>query len=97
MILRAVRDNASESLDEIAAALAHEIIPRLASAASVLMARAGRLIALGESASLMDADLRQFESKRDAGSAPRSARSPTGSTMPTSSVSTSNTLPTCST
>lgn len=60
VILRAVRDNASESLDEIAAALAHEIIPRLASAASVLMARAGRLIALGESASLMDADLRQF-------------------------------------
>jgi AcrR family transcriptional regulator len=60
VILRAVRDNASEGLDAVAAAPAHEIIPRLAFAASALMARAGRLIALGEGASLMDAELRPF-------------------------------------
>jgi len=60
VILRAVRDNSSESLTAIAAAPPHEIIPRLASSASVLMGRAGRLIALGESASFMDAELRPF-------------------------------------
>lgn len=60
VILRAVRDNSSEALDAIAAGPAHAIIPRLASSASLLMARAGRLIALGESASSMDAELRPF-------------------------------------
>jgi AcrR family transcriptional regulator len=57
-ILRAVRDNPSEGLDAIAAAPVDEILPRLAASNAVLMARAGRLIALGEAASLMDADLR---------------------------------------
>ena len=60
VILQAVRDNSSEPLDAIAAAPPHEVIPRLASSASVLMARAGRLIALGESATFMDAELRPF-------------------------------------
>lgn len=60
VILRAVRDNSSEALDVIAAGPPHEIIPRLGSSASLLMARAGRLIALGESASFMDAQLRPF-------------------------------------
>jgi AcrR family transcriptional regulator len=60
VILRAVRDNSSEPLEVIAAAPPHEIIPRLASSASLLMARAGRLIALGESATFMDAELRAF-------------------------------------
>jgi len=58
VILRAVADNASEPLDVIAAAPGRDIIPRLAASNAVLMARAGRLIALGESAALMDAELR---------------------------------------
>lgn len=58
VILRAVSDNRSESLDAIAAGPPQDVIRRLASSASLLMARAGRLIALGESASLMDAELR---------------------------------------
>jgi len=60
VILRAVQDNPSEALQDIAAAPPHEIIPRLACSASLLMARAGRLIALAESATFMDAELRPF-------------------------------------
>jgi len=58
VIVRATRDNASESLATIASAPPDEVLPRLAAANAVLMARAGRLIALGESASLMDTGLR---------------------------------------
>jgi AcrR family transcriptional regulator len=58
VILRAIRDNPSESLGAIAAAPVDAILPRLAASNAQLMARAGRLIALGEAASLMDADLR---------------------------------------
>src|SRR4051794_9847465 len=58
VIVRATRDNASESLDAIATAPPEDVLPRLASSNAVLMARAGRLIALGESASLLDAELR---------------------------------------
>src|SRR4051795_12749020 len=58
VILRAVGDNASEPLDAIAAAPPGDILGRLAASYALLMARAGRLIALGESASLMDAELR---------------------------------------
>jgi AcrR family transcriptional regulator len=58
VILRAVRDNPSEGLDAIAAAAPQDILGRLAVSHAALMQRAGRLIALGESASLMDADLR---------------------------------------
>lgn len=58
VIIRATRDNPAESLDAIAAAPPHEILPRLATSSTLLMARAGRLIALGESATLMDAELR---------------------------------------
>src|SRR3954463_14368802 len=58
VIVRATRDNASEGLDAIAAAPPEEILPRLAASNAVLMARAARLIALGESGTLMDADLR---------------------------------------
>ncbi len=57
VIVRATRDNASEPLDVIAAAPVEEILPRMASSNAVLMARAARLIALGEGASLMDAEL----------------------------------------
>jgi AcrR family transcriptional regulator len=58
VIVRATRDNASESLARIAAAPPQDILPRFAVSNAVLMARAGRLIALGESASVMDAGLR---------------------------------------
>jgi len=60
VILRAVRDNPSEALDAIAAAPTPDVLPRLAASNAALMKRAGRLIALGESASLMDAELRPF-------------------------------------
>ena len=63
VIVRATRDNPSEGLDTIAAAPPEEIVPRLASSNAVLMARAGRLIALGESASLMDAQLRPLRER----------------------------------
>jgi AcrR family transcriptional regulator len=63
VIVRATRDNPSEGLDTIAAARPEEILPRLASSNAVLMARAGRLIALGESASLMDAQLRPLRER----------------------------------
>lgn len=58
VILRAVSDNASEGLNAIAAAPPRDVLPRLAASNAALMEHAGRLIALGESASLMDADLR---------------------------------------
>jgi len=60
VIVRAVRDNASESLYAIAAGPPHEVVPRLAASNALLMARAAHLIALGESAALMDAALRPF-------------------------------------
>ncbi len=63
VIVRATRDNPSEGLDAIAAAPPEEILPRLAASNAVLMARAGRLIALGESASLMDAELRPLRER----------------------------------
>ena len=63
VIVRATRDNASEGLDAIAAAPSAEILPRMASSNAVLMARAARLIALGESASFMDAELRPLRER----------------------------------
>ena len=50
-------------LDAIAAAPPDEILPRLAASNAVLMARAARLIALGESATLMDAELRPLRER----------------------------------
>jgi AcrR family transcriptional regulator len=63
VIVRATRDNAAEGLDAIAAAPPDEILSRLAASNAVLMARAARLIALGESATLMDADLRPLRER----------------------------------
>jgi AcrR family transcriptional regulator len=63
VIVRATRDNASESLAGIAAAPPDEILPRLAASNAQLMARAARLIALGESAALMDAGLRPHRAR----------------------------------
>jgi AcrR family transcriptional regulator len=63
VIVRAVRDNPSEPVADIAAAPPEQILPRLASSNAVLMARAARLIALGESASVMDAELRPLRER----------------------------------
>ena len=63
VILRAVRDNASEPIAAIAEGPPGEVIPRLAASHAVLMARAAHLIALGEAASLMDADLRPLRER----------------------------------
>jgi len=63
VIVRAVRDNASEPLDVIAAAPPEDVLPRMAASHAVLMARAARVIALGEAASLMDADLRPLRER----------------------------------
>ena len=63
VIIRATRDNASEGLHAIAAAPPVEILPRLAASNAVMMARAARLIALGESATLMDAELRPLRER----------------------------------
>ena len=63
VIVRATRDNPSESLAAIAAAPPKDVLPRMASSNAVLMARAGRLIALGESASFMDAELRPLRER----------------------------------
>ena len=63
VILRAVLDNRGESLESIAAAPPREILSRLAASNAALMARAAHLIALGESASLMDAGLRPLRER----------------------------------
>lgn len=63
VIVRATRDNPSESLAEIAAAPPDQILARLAASNAALMARAGRLIALGESAALMHAELRPLRER----------------------------------
>ncbi len=63
VILRATRDNPSEGLGVIAAARPEEVLPRLASSNARLMARAARLIALGESATLMDTELRPLRER----------------------------------
>src|ERR687893_2032063 len=63
VILRATRDNASEPLDAIAAAPPDEVLRRFAASNAVLMRRAARLIALGESASLMDSALRPLRER----------------------------------
>ena len=57
-IVGATRDSAGEPLDAILEAPPAEIIARLAASNAATMRRAARLIALGESALLMDAGLR---------------------------------------
>jgi AcrR family transcriptional regulator len=63
VILRAVGDNPGESLASIAAAPPDEILARLSASNAALMARAAHLIAIGESASLMDAGLRPLRER----------------------------------
>src|SRR4051812_27179367 len=57
-ILRAVRDNPGEPFDAFIAGPPERLIPRLAASNAALMARAAPLIALGEAAALMEAELR---------------------------------------
>ena len=57
-IVRATRDNDGESLAAIAAGPAPDVLRRLGVAHAATLGRAARLIALGESAAQMDADLR---------------------------------------
>jgi AcrR family transcriptional regulator len=66
VIIRATRDNPGEPLGAIAAAPPEEILPRLAASIAALMARAGTLIALGESAALMNAELRPLRERAHA-------------------------------
>ena len=66
VIIRATRDNPGERLDAIATAPPEEILPRLATSIAALMARAGSLIALGESAAVMDAELRPLRERAHA-------------------------------
>jgi AcrR family transcriptional regulator len=66
VILRAVRDNPSEPLDAILAAPPHQLIPRLAVSNAALMARAAPLIALGEAAAVMEAELRPLRERAHA-------------------------------
>jgi AcrR family transcriptional regulator len=63
VIVRATRDNPSESLDAIVAAPPSDVLRRLASSNAVLMARAARLIALGDSAAFMYAELRPLRER----------------------------------
>ena len=61
VILRAVRGG--ERLEEIIAGPPEQLLQRLAASNAALMARAAPLIALGESASLMDAELRPLRER----------------------------------
>ncbi len=67
VVLRAIRSSGAEELGTILAAPAAELLSRLAKANAALMARAARLIALGEAASLMDAELRDFRERAHEG------------------------------
>jgi AcrR family transcriptional regulator len=63
VIRRAVRDNPGESLDAVVAAPPETVIARLAASQAALMARAAPAIALGEAASLMEAELRPLRDR----------------------------------
>ena len=63
VILRATRDNPGEPLDAIAAGPPEDLLPRFAESNAALMSRAARMIELGESAALMDAELRPLRER----------------------------------
>ena len=73
VILRAMRDNPSEPLDAIAAAPPDQILAAAGGVQRGADGPAGRLIALGESAALMHAELRPLRERAHAACAPRSA------------------------
>lgn len=63
VILRAIRDSGSDGLDAILASPPRAVLAHTAESQAVLMRRAARLIALGESAALMDAALRPLRQR----------------------------------
>jgi AcrR family transcriptional regulator len=63
VILRAIRDSGSDGLDAILASPPPAVLAHTAQAQAVLMRRAAKLIALGESAALMDAELRPLRER----------------------------------
>jgi AcrR family transcriptional regulator len=62
-ILRAIRESGSEPLSELLSLPRGELLPRAAASTAAVMVHAGRLIAIGESAALMDAELRPFRDR----------------------------------
>jgi AcrR family transcriptional regulator len=62
-ILRAIRHSGSEPLSEILELDPHDLLARLAAASAAVMRHAAPLIAIGESAAAIDADLRPFRDK----------------------------------
>jgi AcrR family transcriptional regulator len=65
-ILRATHDNDGQSLSAILDAPPHQTLSRLATSHAATLHRAARLIALGESATLMDAALRPLRDRAHA-------------------------------
>jgi AcrR family transcriptional regulator len=63
VILRAIRDSGSDGLDAILSSASSAVLRHTAEAQAVLMRRAARLIAIGESAALMDAELRPLRER----------------------------------
>jgi AcrR family transcriptional regulator len=62
-IIRATRDNEGQPLSELLGDPASDILRRVAASHAATLHRAARLIALGESASLMDAALRPLRDR----------------------------------
>ncbi len=62
-IIRAVAESGSESAAEIVTADAEHVLRRLARSHTATLRRAGRVIAIGESAATMDADLRPLRDR----------------------------------
>jgi AcrR family transcriptional regulator len=62
-ILRAIRQSASEPFTQILDAAATELLPRLAASTTAVMRHAARLITIGESAALIDAELRPLRDR----------------------------------
>jgi AcrR family transcriptional regulator len=67
VILRAIRDSGSDGLDAILASPAPAILAHSCEANAVLMRRAAPIIALGESAAMMDAELRPLRERAHRG------------------------------
>jgi AcrR family transcriptional regulator len=63
VILRAVQDNDSRDLEEISEAKPEDLLSRFAAGQAAVLERAASLIALGESATRMDAELRPFRDR----------------------------------
>jgi AcrR family transcriptional regulator len=67
VILRAIGDSGSDGLEAILASPPSAVLRHTAEAQAALMRRAARLIAIGESAALMDAELRPLRDRAYSG------------------------------